>query len=153
MEEKGDLGLVGERTVEKSQPAPFSFEYIERKLREKSFGILGTVSQNGRPHSVGVVYAVSPPNHPFCLYLITRPVLKKARNIRNNPNVSFVVPFPHYVFRMLPPACIQFQGKAEIIPINDPTATKAFQKSIVLKRSICGAQSKTGRICLHQNHT
>jgi pyridoxamine 5'-phosphate oxidase-like protein len=133
-----------ESPVEKSIEAPFSFEYIENQLRRKHFGILSTISANNRPHSVGVVYSVSPflgednnKNHPpFCLYLITRPVLKKARNIRNNPNVSFVVPFPHYMFRMLPPACIQFQGKAEFLPINDPMATKAFQGSIVLRRSM-----------------
>ena len=73
---------------------------------------------------------------PFCLYLITRPVLKKVRNIRNNPNVSFVVPFPHFLFRMVPPACIQFQGKADLIPIDDPIAKKVFESSIVLRRSM-----------------
>jgi hypothetical protein len=73
---------------------------------------------------------------PFSLYLITRLALKKARNIRKNSDISFVVPFPHYVFRMVPPACIQFQGKAELISIDDPIAAKAFQSSIALRRSI-----------------
>ena len=145
-EKRRTLPLTGkedaEPLIEKSIEAPFSFEYIENQLRKKHFGILSTISLQNRPHSVGVVYAVSPftyndhRNLPFYLYLITRPVLKKARNIRNNPNVSFVVPFPHYLFRMLPHACIQFQGKAEFIPINDPIATKAFQSSIVLRRSM-----------------
>lgn len=145
-EKRMTLPLTGkedaEPQIEKSMEAHFSFEYIENRLRKRHFGILSTISLQNRPHSVGVVYAVSPftdndhHNLPFCLYLITRPVLKKARNIRNNPYVSFVVPFPHYLFRMLPPACIQFQGKAEFIPINDPIATKAFQSSIVLRRSM-----------------
>jgi hypothetical protein len=77
-----------------------------------------------------------PADQSFCLYLIMRPALKKARNIRNNPNVSFVVPYPHYLFRMLPPACIQFQGKAQFVPIDDPTALKVFQSSTVLRRSM-----------------
>jgi hypothetical protein len=79
---------------------------------------------------------VAPPGQPFCLYLITRPVLKKARNIGDNPNVSFVVPFSHYLFRSIPPRCIQFQGNAELLPIDDPIVIKAFQSSIVLKRSM-----------------
>ena len=121
--------------VEKSQPAPFGFEYIEHKLRSKTFGILSTVSKEGRPHSIGVVYAVSPPGRPFCIYLITRPVLKKARNIAQNPNVSFVVPFPQYLLRLLPQSCIQFQGSAKIIGIDDSEAAEAFERSIVLRRS------------------
>jgi Pyridoxamine 5'-phosphate oxidase len=125
-----------EGIIETSLKAPFPFDYIERQLRKKTFGILTTVTPQGRPHSVGVVYAVAPPGQPFCLYLITRPVLKKARNIRDNPNVSFAVPFPHYLFRSIPPRCIQFQGKAELLPIDDPIVIKAFQSSIVLKRSM-----------------
>jgi hypothetical protein len=125
-----------EGIIETSLQAPFPFDYIEKQLRKKTFGILTTVTPQGRPHSVGVVYAVAPPGQPFCLYLITRPVLKKARNIRDNPNFSFVVPFPHYLFRSIPPRCIQFQGKAELLPIDDPIVIKAFQSSIVLKRSM-----------------
>ena len=120
----------------RNQQAPFLFEYVERMLRRKNFGVLGTISHDGSPHSVGVVYAVGPRDAPFCLYLITRPVLKKARNIHSNPTVSFVVPFPHYIFRSLPPACIQFQGKAELISIDDPAAVKSFQSSLVLRRSM-----------------
>ena len=128
-----------EGIIETSLPAPFTFEYVEKQLRKKNFGILTTVTSEGRPHSVGVVYATPPPSQQrfFCLYLITRPVLKKARNIRGNPNVSFIVPFPHYLFTSIPPRCIQFQGKAELLPINDdPVIIKAFQRSIVLKRSM-----------------
>lgn len=125
-----------EPKVEKSQLAPFGFDYVEQKLRSKTFGILGTSSKDGRPHSAAVVYAVSPRDSLFGLYLITRPVLKKARNIAQNPSVSFAVPFPHYILRPLPPACIQFQGRAEFVPIDDPIALRAFQRSIVLRRSL-----------------
>ena len=127
----------GHDTIETSLPAPFPFHYVEKQLRKKNFGILSTVTPEGRPHSVGVIYAMAPPGSPFCLYLITRPILKKARNIRNNPNISFVVPFPHYLFRSIPSRCIQFQGNAELLPIDDdPVVVKAFQSSIVLKRSM-----------------
>lgn len=120
--------------VERSHQAPFGF-YIEQRLRSKSFGVLGTISRDGRPHSVGVVYGVSPPGAPFCLYLVTRPVLKKVRNIAQNPNVLFVVPFPHYFLRPLPQSCIQFQGKARLIPIDDQEAASVSERSIVLRMS------------------
>jgi hypothetical protein len=122
--------------MEASKDAPFTFAYVEKLLRRKNFGVLTTITPEAMPHSVGVIYAVSPPNQPFSIYLITRLVLKKARNIQNNPNVSFVVPFPHYLFRTVPPACIQFQGKAGLISIDNPIAMKAFQSSIVLRRSM-----------------
>ena len=132
-----DLTKKEHGIIETSLRAPFPFDYVEKQLRKKNFGILTTVTPEGRPHSVGVVYAMAPPGLQFfCLYLITRPVLKKGRNIRDNPNVSFVVPFPHYVFRSIPPRCIQFQGKAELLSIDDPIVVKAFQSSIVLKRSM-----------------
>lgn len=125
------------KQIEKTVEAPFSFSFVERQLRKKNFGILTTITPKGKPHSVGVVYAMPPKGQPFCLYLITRRALKKARNIRSNVEVSFVVPFPHYLFRMIPPACIQFQGRAEeLIPIDDPIGVKAFQSSAVLRRSI-----------------
>src|SRR6266705_2399374 len=92
--------------VESNEEAPFTFAYVEKLLRRRNFGVLTTITPEGRPHSLGVVYAVSSPDQPFSIYLITRSALKKARNIHNNPNVSFVVPFPHYVFRIVPPACI-----------------------------------------------
>lgn len=128
----GDSGKKEQAT---SILAPFPFEYVVKQLRKKNFGVFTTLSPQSRPHSVGVVYAISPSNQPFGIYLITRSVLKKAKNLQNNPNISFAVPFPRFLFRMIPAPCIQFQGKAEIISIHDPIASKAFQSSIVLRRS------------------
>ena len=73
---RGDLTKKENATIETSLPAPFPFDFIEKNLRKKTFGILTTITPEGRPHSVGVVYAM-PPDLPFCLYLITRPVLKR----------------------------------------------------------------------------
>ena len=143
--DSGTLNSKEKSIIEASLPAPFTFDYVEKQLRKKNFEIITTVTPEGRPRSVGVVYAMAPPSQQrfFCLYLITRPVLKKARNRCDNPNVSFVVPFPHYLFGSIPPRCIQFQGKAELLPMedddddnDDPVVVKAFQRSIVLKRSM-----------------
>ena len=131
-----DLTKKEDDVVERSVLSPFSFGYVEKELRKKNFGILTTITPQGRPHSAGVVYGLAPVNQPFALYLVSRPVLKKVRNLKNNPNVSFVVPFPRLLFRMIPPACIQFQGKAEIISFSNQIALKAFRGSIVLRRCI-----------------
>jgi len=124
------------RSRSRAVKAPFSFAYVEKQLRRKNFGILSTVTPDGRAHSAGVAYGVSPLGSPFCLYLISRPRLKKARNIKTNPNVSFTVPFPHYILRMVPPACVEFQGTAEILAINNPVARQVFNSTIVLRRSL-----------------
>lgn len=126
-----------ENKAEYNKKAPFTFEYVEKLLRTKNFGILSTVTDTGQPHSVGVVYGTSPQSaQPFSIYLLSRMTLKKVKNISNNPNVAFVVPFPHFFMRMIPPACIQFSGKAELISFEDPVARRAFQSSIVLRRSV-----------------
>ncbi|MCL4436257.1 MAG: pyridoxamine 5'-phosphate oxidase family protein [Thaumarchaeota archaeon] len=116
--------------------APFTFAYVEKQLRRKNYGVLSTVTPKGRAHSAGVAYGVSPPGSPLRLYLISRPSLKKPRNIKTNPNVSFTVPFPHYLLRMVPPSSIKFQGTAEILSINDPEARQVFNSSLVLRRSL-----------------
>ena len=121
--------------IQTNKLAPFPFSYIDKQLRKRSFGIISTITPQGRPHSVGVVYAVAPLNLPFSLYLISSPTSKKVRNIRSNQNVSFVVPCPHYLIRPIPPSCIQFQGKAELIPSEDPFANEVFQSSFSQKQS------------------
>lgn len=124
------------RNQSESVEVGFSFEYLERSLRSKNFGVLSTVTPLGRAHSVGVVYGVSPPKLPLSLYLISRPNLKKARNIQMNQNVSFVVPFPHYFLRFVPPSCIEFQGKAELLPADNKIANGIFNSSRVLRSSL-----------------
>ena len=122
--------------IQPNKLAPFTFSNIEKQLRKKSFGIITTITPQAKPHAVGVVYAVAPANEPFSLYFISSPTSKKVRNIRKNPNIAFVVPFPHYFIRPIPPSCIQFQGKAQLIPSQDPHVTKVFQSTFVLRRSL-----------------
>ena len=52
-----DLTKKEHGIIETSLRAPFPFDYVEKQLRKKNFGILTTVTPEGRPHSVGVVYA------------------------------------------------------------------------------------------------
>lgn len=115
-----------------------TFEMVEHELRRKSYGILSTVSRDGRPHSAGVTYAVSAWNRTFALYVVTDRRSKKARNIARNSNISFGVPI-HRSPGFLPPGSIQFQGRAETIPLTDDAATEAFNASFVTRR-ILGMQ-------------
>ncbi|MFX1274736.1 MAG: pyridoxamine 5'-phosphate oxidase family protein [Promethearchaeota archaeon] len=107
----------------------FSFEFIEKNMRKKTFGILSTVDSDGKSQSTGILYAVSPPSSKFSLYVLTDKRYKKVQNILKNASVSFVIPFPHYVLRFVPASCVQFQGNAKILPINNKDAQEAFTNS------------------------
>lgn len=112
------------------------FDYVEGQLRKKHFGIIGTVTPEGRSHTTAIVYGVSAPEVPLALYVLTEAGYKKTRNIRANPNVSFVITFPHHVLRFVPASCIQFQGRAEVLPVDDPDARAAFQRNQVLRMTL-----------------
>jgi len=110
-----------------------TFEEVMRRLRRRSFAVLSTADDHGRPQAAGVVYAVSPQDAE--LYVMTRRHLMKARNIAINQNVSLVVPLVRRLLWFLPPPCIQFQGTAEILDRTHVDGTKAFG-SFFLGRTI-----------------
>jgi general stress protein 26 len=97
----------------------FTFEFVEKKVRKKTFGVLTTIDTKGRPHSTGIIYAVGPSEKPFALYCIVGANYAKVRNIKRNPNVSLVVTYPHYWIRFAPASYVMFRGTAEILPDND----------------------------------
>ena len=97
----------------------FNFDFVEREVRKKSFGVLSTIDIKGRPHSTGVIYAVGSPDLPFALYSIVGDRYAKVRNIKRNPNVSLVVTYPHYWIRFAPASYVMFRGTAEILPSTD----------------------------------
>jgi nitroimidazol reductase NimA-like FMN-containing flavoprotein (pyridoxamine 5'-phosphate oxidase superfamily) len=101
-----------------------------------TFGILSTVNSNGSLQTTGILYGVSPPSAPFRLYLITDPSYLKVRNIRRNPEVSFLVPYPHHFLRFVPASCISFPGTAKIVPDDDPEGRAAFQSSRILRMNL-----------------
>src|SRR5215472_16368737 len=106
-----------------------TFEQVARALRRRDFGVLSTVTPDARPHSVGVVYGVSLPGRPFRLYVMTRRRLRKARNVAANPNISFVVPLTRRLLWFVPPPCVQFQGRAEVLDREDPAAWRHSGRS------------------------
>ncbi len=107
----------------------FSFELLEKNVRKKTFGVLTTIDPKGRPHSTGVLYAVGPPDKPFALYNIAGEKYAKVRNIKQNPNVSLFVPFPHYWIRFAPASYVMFRGMAEILPADNADGRWAMSQT------------------------
>jgi len=108
-----------------------TFDSVLKELRRRHFGVLSTVTKDSRSHSAGIFYSVSPSARPLEIYVMTRTKLKKARNIINNPNVSFVVPLRRSLLTFAPPPCIEFQGRAEIIDWKDEIGVTAFKTSFM----------------------
>ncbi|MFW9967586.1 MAG: pyridoxamine 5'-phosphate oxidase family protein [Candidatus Thorarchaeota archaeon] len=113
----------------------FSFDFIEKEVRKKTFGVLTAIDAKGRPHSTGILYGVAPPESKFALYILTEDGYAKVRHIRRNPNVSLVVTFPHYYIRFAPASYVMFRGIAELIPFNDSDAQWAFSQKRILRMS------------------
>ena len=111
----------------------FDFHFIEKQIRSKTFGILNTINRDGSPHSAGILYGVSEPEHEFCIYVKTAKKFRKAKNIVRNPRVSFVIPFPHHFFRFIPSGTITINGQAELVPIDSEEVREVFLKKGVLK--------------------
>jgi len=88
----------------------FNFSFVEKQIRKKSFGVLTTINKNGTPHTTGILYGVSPTSSKFALYSLTSKNYKKVRNIKRDPRVSFLIPFPHYYIRFAPSSTVTFQG-------------------------------------------
>ena len=113
-----------------------TFAYIEKQLRKKSFGLLGTVSPRGWSQTTGVSYAVALPESLFYIWVITGKTSKKYENVQSNPHVSFVVPYPHHFFRFIPAGVIQFQGKADLFPFDNPEGFNAFNQTRILRMNL-----------------
>lgn len=87
---------------------------IRRAIRRRSFCTLATVSAQARPLATGVLYA----EVDGILWVSTLETSAKARNIEANDRVGVCIPVRRYPIG--PPFSVQFQGRAEIRPVNDP---------------------------------
>ncbi len=111
----------------------FTFPFVERQIRTKTFGVLTTLNQDGTPHTTGILYGVSPPSSKFALYCLTSKEYKKVRNIERNPNVSFLIPFPHYYIRFAPSSTVTLQGEADFIAVDNTEIQEAFTQKRILR--------------------
>ncbi|MFQ8343373.1 pyridoxamine 5'-phosphate oxidase family protein [Mycolicibacterium nivoides] len=127
-----------------------AFGKVEHVIRRRTFGSLSTLSRAGLPHATAVVYAVSAPSHPLMLYVTTRTTTVKATNIRNCPEVAFVIPVPRRTIPLFPPAAVQFQATAIIVDSEDTAALAAFQSTWFHRRILRAEHrivSEAGEMC------
>jgi len=108
---------------------PYTLELLTRLIARRNFCILATQGLHG-PHVAGVGYFA----RGLDLYIPTSTNTTKARNVRRDPRVAVHIPVP-WPLIPAPPKSIQFRGKAEILPINDPAANDALERgSLVMRR-------------------
>lgn len=89
-------------------------DLVRRVLAKRSTAVLSTVSSSGRPHAATVLYALD----GDAMYISTLTASRKARNVAANPWAGVVVPVRR--LPVGPPASIQFQAPAEVVPGDDP---------------------------------
>ncbi len=111
----------------------FTFSFIEQEVRNRTFGILTTINPDGTPQTTGILYGVSSPSSSFALYLVTSKKYRKVKNIERNPKVSFIIPFPHYLFRFVPSGTVTFNGHAEILPFDTEEVLEIFNQKRILR--------------------
>ena len=89
-------------------------ETVREAIAKGSFCTLATASAANRPHAAGVLYAEA----DGALYVSTMADSAKVRNVRANPNVAVTIPKRRLPIG--PPSTVQFQGTAEVLPLDDP---------------------------------
>jgi hypothetical protein len=89
-------------------------DLVRRALAKRSYAVLATVSPAGRPHSAGVLYTMVGDD----LWLSTETTGRKGRNLLAGPHVSVTVPVRR--LPVGPPSTIHFQGRAEVLGVDDP---------------------------------
>ena len=94
------------------------------------------MNPDSSPHTSGILYGVSKPEDEFCIYLKTMKKFRKVKNIQRNPNVSFIIPFPHHYFRFIPAGTITINGQAELVPIDSREILEIFSEKRVLRKII-----------------
>jgi uncharacterized protein YhbP (UPF0306 family) len=120
------------RGVTETVSAALTYEVVLKQLRKRSFAVLSTADESGRPHAVGVEYGVSPKGDS--IYVMTRRQLKKVRNISANSHVAVTVPLTRRLLWFLPPPSIQFQGMAEILDQTDEEGIRTFNSFFMGRR-------------------
>lgn len=76
------------------------------KNEKQRLGVLSTISATGTPQSAFIYYAF---DEDLNIYFITRTESRKYINIKNNPNVAFVVGTE------TPPQTLQIEGTASVL--------------------------------------
>lgn len=114
----------------------------KRELAKASFATLATSSEQGRAHVVGIRYALF--DDRFCIVVHKHSI--KVRNTRQNPRVALSVPVRKVPF--FPPYSIQFQGTAEVVPLDDPAIRRLAESGTFRRISSTKDLRKPGQVII-----
>ena len=112
-----------------------SFEYVEKKVRKRKFGVLSVVDSKGRPHSTGIIYGASNPESDLAFYIVTQKNAAKVRHLKKNPNVTLTVTFPHHYLRFVPDSYVMFRGTADFVTLDEDVQW-AFSQGKLLRANL-----------------
>lgn len=100
---------------------------VRAAVHSRSFATLSTVSSAGFPHAAGVIYVPVGDE----LYVHTMRSSRKARNVAADGRIGVVIPVRK--LPVGPPFTVQFQGRADVLDMDDPAIT-ALVESGALKK-------------------
>ncbi|MEM9565597.1 MAG: pyridoxamine 5'-phosphate oxidase family protein [Actinomycetota bacterium] len=93
-----------------------------KAIDSRSFAVLSTVSPAGFPHAAGVQYVLVDGDGDGdggpVLFSHTMRSSRKARNVAADDRVGVVIPVRK--LPVGPPFTVQFQGRAEVLDMDDP---------------------------------
>jgi general stress protein 26 len=116
-------GVFTDRMTEPTHYTP-ELDQVAKAVAKRSFCMLATASPSGRPHVAGVLYQAI----GTTLYVNMSRDSWKARNVADNPHVAVSIPI-----RRLPvggpPSTVQFQGRADILALDDPDIVRMVEAS------------------------
>ena len=108
---------TGTTSIRRAKAAdPSLAKKVQKIIASHSFCSLATATRDGKPHVVGIMYKFVNGH----LYFATGISTKKARNIKENPNVSVHIFVRRYTVPVGPPDSLQFSGNAQILSRDDP---------------------------------
>ncbi|MHA1983410.1 MAG: hypothetical protein ACW967_03570 [Candidatus Hodarchaeales archaeon] len=118
------------------------YNYLTKKIQKKTFGILSTVSPKNWSQSSGILFGSLVKDNQIKIYVLTEKNYVKARNMKNNNHVSFLIPFPHYWLRLVPSFTIYFQGITKFLSSSDSDAINSHRRKRILRMSLKELESE-----------
>ncbi len=125
--------MVAMQTITNESPTSEHATKVLRIINRRSFCTIATTSSADRPHTAGVLYAPA----DGALWIHAMSTSRKVRNIVANNAVAVCIPFRR--LPMGPPYTLHFQGRAEVVAMDDPEASALLRSGKISKISGHGA--------------
>ena len=122
-----------------------SAERLIREVSSHHFAVLATSATNDAPHSAGVSYGSAIEHGRLVIYLMTRRHLRKARDVAAQPSVSLVIPLERRLLWLVPPATIQLNGRAALLPQDDARGLSVFGSFLLGRRILMAYRAMSTR--------